>query len=232
MCACPKCNGSGWIVTEKNGVEFANRCDCVQGEIHTLRADKANIPERFKHSSFDNFKITEGSIGLKEAVERAKIFADNHDTAERGILLQGSPGVGKTKMLCSIANAVLEKNPSVDVVYVDWNDLVRDLGSGESFESRDFSLINKLTNRIKNAKIVLFDEIGATRPSDYVKDKIYDVINTRYNRMRLTCFATNWQDDDPRRESLQHRIGSRIRSRIAQMTDLCQIKASDYRRVR
>ena len=232
MDACPKCNGSGWIFGDKDGVEYAHRCTCVLGELFTLRAERANIPERFKHSSFDNFKITDGSVGLGEAIEKSKIFAGNFESMDRGLLLQGTPGIGKTKLLCSMLNAMLKRKPGMKVMYIDWNDLVRDLGSGESFESRDFSLINKLTSRIKNSTIVMFDELGATRPSEYVKDKIYDIINTRYNRMRLTCFATNWPDDDPQRESLQHRIGARLRSRITQMTDLCQIKARDYRRVR
>ena len=206
------------------------RCECVKDTIHELRARNANIPDRFQHSNFDGFLVTENSVGLEEAIERAKEFAKDFPAAGRGILLQGRPGVGKTKMLCSIANAVLDKKLDYDVLYVDWNDLVRDLGSGESFDSRDFVMINKMVSRIREADLVLMDELGATRPSGYVMDKIYDVINTRYNRARGTCFATNWPDDDPKVESLQHRIGTRLRSRIAEMTELCEIKAKDFRR--
>jgi DNA replication protein DnaC len=79
---------------------------------------------------------------------------------QKGLLIQGPVGVGKTRLLCSIANALIKKFKTIDVYYIDWNDLVREMRSGESHATRDFFSINELMNKLIAADLLLFDELG------------------------------------------------------------------------
>jgi len=221
---CEKCYGTGWIVTERNGIEYATRCSCPLGELHTLKAENSNIPPRFIDSRFDNIKMVSDSV--REAVGVAVRFAQDYPALDKGLLFAGSPGVGKTKIMCAIANEILGRDDiKPTVYYVDWNDLLRDLGSGETFDSRDFGLIKELTDKVKEADLIFFDELGACKASEWVMSKVYEIINTRYNRMKVTCFATNFAD-----KSLQQTLGGRLVSRISEMTDRHVVLARDYRR--
>jgi DNA replication protein DnaC len=79
--------------------------------------------------------------------------------------------------------------------------------------------------------LLLFDEMGASRPSPWVEDNIYYVINKRYNGSRITVFASNFFDQNtkPDEETLAQRIGERIRSRLYEMADSVDIRGLDYR---
>ena len=75
----------------------------------------------------------------------------------------------------------------------------------ESFYD-DFGLI---MNDLKNADILLLDDIGAERPSEYVCERLYDLINHRYTNMLSTIYTSNLTPFE-----LGDRLGSRIESRV------------------
>ena len=80
------------------------------------------------------------------------------------------------------------------MAYIDWNDLTREMRSGEDTSNRDFSNIGQLIQRLAMVELLLFDELGASRPSPWVEDNIYYLINRRYNDNRITLFASNFFD--------------------------------------
>ena len=81
-------------------------------------------------------------------------------------------------------------------------------------------------------EVLVLDELGATRPTDWVRDTMMQVINARYNEKKLTIFTTNYTDT--RRtlaeETLEDRIGARLRSRLYEMCKTVVIEGEDYRR--
>ncbi len=146
-----------------------------------------------------------------------------------GLLFQGGTGVGKTRLLCCIGNQLIKEKNS-EVVYIDWNDLTREMKSGEDAASRDFSEIGQLIQRLARVELLLFDELGASRPSPWVEDNIYFLINRRYNNNRITLFASNFFDKKiDSEETLSERIGNRIRSRLFEMARSIEIMGADYR---
>jgi DNA replication protein DnaC len=82
------------------------------------------------------------------------------------------------------------------------------------------------------AEVLVLDELGASKPTDWVRDTMMHVINTRYNDRRLTIFTTNYLDrrSSERDEILEDRIGVRLRSRLFEMCKTVQIEGEDYRR--
>jgi DNA replication protein DnaC len=102
--------------------------------------------------------------------------------------------------------------------------------SGEDAASRDFENIGQLVQRLASAELLLFDELGSSRPSPWVEDNIYFLVNRRYNHNRITLFASNYFDKKlASEETLGERIGSRIRSRLYEMARSVEIMGADYR---
>ncbi|MBK8303154.1 MAG: hypothetical protein IPK98_07070 [Chloracidobacterium sp.] len=81
------------------------------------------------------------------------------------------------------------------------------------------------------AEILVLDELGASKPTDWVRDTLYHIINSRYNQNKTTIFTTNFLDTrvDPTMDILEDRVGVSIRSRIHQMCRTIVIKGDDFR---
>jgi len=112
----------------------------------------------------------------------------------------------------------------------------------------------KVLAPVFQAEVLVLDELGATMPTDWVRDTMYQIINKRYNDRKLTIFTTNYLDevrtdlksqsdssDRPmgRKEAserirematLEDRIGSKLRSRLFEMCTEVKIEGDDYRR--
>jgi DNA replication protein DnaC len=80
--------------------------------------------------------------------------------------------------------------------------------------------------------VLVLDELGATVPTDWVRDTMYQIINKRYNDNKLTIFTTNYLDKRraEKDQILEDRIGTRLRSRLYEMCTNVVIETEDYRR--
>ena len=85
---------------------------------------------------------------------------------------------------------------------------------------------------VYRAEVLVLDELGASKPTDWVRDTMMQIINTRYNDKKLTVFTTNYLDTrrSPSDETLEDRIGVRLRSRLFEMCKTVQIEGDDYRK--
>lgn len=228
---CQKCGGTGWVTRIKNDAEVAQRCDCQKIERIISKAEKANIPQRFLTAKLDNYFPDQNNSSQAEIKKVVSRFIDDYPAVLKGILLQGAIGVGKTRLLCTIATELLQKIDDLDVYYIDWNDLVREMRSGEAHASRDFDVINQLIFKLTSVDLLLFDELGGSRMSPWVYDNIYYLFNKRYNNKKATICASNYLDTSiANQETLTQRVGERIRSRLYEMTDAYQLDGSDFRK--
>ena len=90
----------------------------------------------------------------------------------------------------------------------------------------------KVLAPVYEAEVLVLDELGASKPTDWVRDTMMQVIGTRYNNKRLTIFTTNYTDErlNGRKETLEDRIGVRLRSRLYEMCRTVVVNGTDYRR--
>src|SRR4029077_3294334 len=81
------------------------------------------------------------------------------------------------------------------------------------------------------ADLLVLDDLGAEKTSEWVDGTMNLIINTRYNGRRLTIFTSNYPDipDDTEPNSLLSRIGFRMRSRLHEMCEFIVLDGADYR---
>jgi DNA replication protein DnaC len=177
------------------------------------------------------FNVEDVNASLRKAAKLAQKFVNDFPAIDKGLLFQGGTGVGKTKLLCAMATDLMRKDENIDIYYIDWNDLVREMRTGQDVTTRDFSMINQLIDTLSGVDVLLFDELGASRVSAWVQDYIYFLFNKRYNDNKVTICASNFFDKPSTagEETLQQRIGNRIRSRLYEMTRVIEISGLDYR---
>ncbi|MBA4185491.1 MAG: DNA replication protein DnaC, partial [Acidobacteria bacterium] len=83
-----------------------------------------------------------------------------------------------------------------------------------------------------DAEVLVLDEIGASKPTDWVRDTMAHIINMRYNDKKLTIFTTNYLDERraEKDETLEDRVGVRLRSRLFEMCKTVSMSGEDFRR--
>jgi len=227
---CTKCNDSGWTLVKVDGREIARPCQCRRNDTRQIKTNNANLPTRFIGATLKDYIPNKDNRSQEKAKKECiRFIKDYLPNMQKGLLILGPTGVGKTRLLCSIGNELI-KEKDADVFYIDWNDLNREMRSGEDTSNRDFSNISQIIQRLVKVDLLLFDELGASRPSPWVLDNIYYLINRRYNDERITIFASNYFDRKiGNEETLSERIGPRIRSRLYEMTQIIEIIGTDFR---
>jgi DNA replication protein DnaC len=219
---CPNCSGSGWELTE-GGVR---RCRCLEaGRLERLIAE-ARIPKRYEHCDLVSYLPNHES--QKRAKGFVQRFIDKYPHIDVGLLFLGTCGVGKTHLAVALLRQVITEKGDGGLFY-DFRDLLRDIQA--SWNSVSQSSEPEVLKPVLEAKVLVLDELGANKPTEWVRDTIAYIINSRYNDKKLTIFTSNYLDSPAKQgeENLTDRIGKRLRSRLYEMCREVEIQGMDFR---
>ena len=220
---CSLCYGSGMEIVAGKG---ARPCKCRKQKSHSNLIEKARIPKRYENCHFHNYRVLNHSQG--NAFKLAFNLATNYPAVDRGLLLQGTVGVGKTHLVVSVLKGLTERG--IDCLFYEFGALLK--GIQDSYNNVSQTSELKVLQPIFDAEVLVLDEIGASKPTDWVRDTMANIINTRYNDKKLTIFTTNYLDErqSERDETLEDRIGVRLRSRLFEMCKTVPMNGEDFRR--
>src|SRR5215831_15477223 len=226
--SCPLCEDTGWK-PDGDGVERPRRvvrCDCWRENIGRERLASANIPKRYQHCTLGNF--TAYNESLERAVANARRVADAFPNEQRGLFLEGQPGVGKTHLAVAVLKQAIQTTGARGLFY-DTRDLLKVIRSTYDPSTRTTEL--EILRPVMTAELLVLDDLGAEKTSEWVDETMNLIVNTRYNERRLTIFTSNYPDipDDTDPQSLLFRIGARMRSRLHEMCEFVVLDAADYR---
>ena|ERR1051326_1113617 len=226
--ACPVCDDTGWRpVDDPSGVRRVVRCDCWRDRVGQQRLAGANIPKRYLHCTLENFAAYNESLTRAEGQAR-RVAEGFPGRVTRGLLLEGPPGVGKTHLAVAVLKHVIEASGARGLFY-DTRDLLRIIRSTYDPSIRTTEL--EILRPVMNADLLVLDDLGAEKTSEWVDETMNLIVNTRYNERRTTIFTSNYLDipDDTDPNSLLFRIGFRMRSRLHEMCEFIEMDGADYR---
>ena len=147
---------------------------------------------------------------------------------DKGVFLMGPPGVGKTHLAVAILSQTMRTRGARGVFY-DTRDLLRVIRSTYDPVNRTAEM--DVLGPVMRADVLVLDDLGAEKTSEWVEETLNLIVNTRYSEKRTTIFTTNYDDNpdltDP--DSLVFRIGVRMRSRLHEMCEFLYLDGADYR---
>ena len=225
---CPICNGSGWQIIGEGEQQKAVRCQCFLKKRTERLLQEARIPKRYQHCTLKNFK-TPKQDDLWTAKGVAKDFVKEYPNVDMGILFIGPCGVGKTHLAVAIIRELMEKK-GMPCLFYDFRDLLLDIQDSYNpvSESSEISVLAP----VLKTEVLLLDELGARRPTEWIKETIDHILNSRYNDKKITIITSNFLDKPKEKDqySLEQRIGNRLRSRLCEMCRTVDMNSDDYRK--
>ena len=154
-------------------------------------------------------------------------------------MLSGNCGVGKTHLIVSLAKELIEKH-HVKCVFLDFRSYLDRLRSGFN-NAKIAAQSEQEKERIRDAELLLIDELGAARQTDFTAEIVSTLINERYNLNKPFITTTNYAPSPcnvlgergvAMGETLGDRLGNRTFSRVMDRCKIITIEGHDYRQSR
>jgi DNA replication protein DnaC len=243
---CPRCGGVGWTIVERANVSGAEPCGCRAERRAAGLEDRAQIPLLYRNSSFDNFEAPPGEFDpgateLRRVVNAVRNYADEFPLGLRpGLLLVGETGTGKTHLAVAALRRIVAKG--FEGLYCNYQTLLNSIKAG--YDPISNSSDREAYRTALDSPVLLLDDLGAHRVTDWVEDTINSIITYRCDNRKPLIATTNLPDPDAGsaitqrsaldkpeyRRTLSDHIGSRARSRLFEMCTVVKMPwIPDYR---
>ena len=226
--SCPLCEDTGWKrVPRTGGASAVTRCDCWHDTRGQRLLAEARIPRRYQHCTFDNF-ATYGNETLDRAVAAARRLGADFPLIERGLFLLGPPGVGKTHLCVAVLKQVVLRTKAHALFY-DTRELLRVIR--QTYDPVVQATESDVLRPVLKADLLVLDDLGAEKTSEWVEETLNLIVNTRYNERRATLFTSNYEEKEDRTDpdSLLVRVGARMHSRLYEMCEFLEFDGADFR---
>jgi len=257
MTDCERCRGTGFEIASVPGpdgkdVEVAHRCTCQQvagPDASERRREALRIPPRYEHCTFATFEIGEGStrftrdalaMVLRYCSAYTQRGAVNANDKGLGLLFTGGNGTGKTHLAVAVLRELAETH-GVRGQFWDYHELMREIRN--SYNPATAITEYELLEPVIELEVLLLDDLGAWKMTDWMNDTLFYILNRRYLARRPTLITTNYPDREVsarelmdadstvRREYLVDRIGYRLRSRLLEACTVVKLDGPDRRQV-
>ena len=220
--ACPRCKGAGYL---RSNVPFGHpnfgkpiACECKEAEKKEKRRQQLRAMSNMDAFRDCNFRSFNPHVpGTQEAFQASLEFAQN---SGGWLFLIGPNGCGKTHLAAAIANQSLEEGAVVLFAVVP--DLLDHLRA--AFAPNAPEVYDQLFAKMREAELLILDDLGAQQSSSWANEKLFQLLNYRYNMGMPTVITAN-------PKGLQG-VDERIRSRLSDISLVETIvleRAKDYR---
>ncbi|HTV07383.1 MAG TPA: ATP-binding protein, partial [Acidobacteriaceae bacterium] len=245
---CEKCEGMGMrVVRRADGSSAAEPCECQLERRVSRLFKRAQIPERYQGCTLQSFERYNQSLQFAFITADGFVNTYPHGTEGKGLLFTGTMGVGKTHLAVGLIHALItEKN--TECLFCDYRELLKQIQ--ESYNSSTHVTELQVLRPIFQTEVLLIDDLGYIRPTEWVWDTVALILNSRYNAKKTTIITTNYPnlpaghrqsmgrvrnksqeaaEAAMRDETLGDRIGERMRSRLSEMCVEVDLQGEDMR---
>ena len=221
---CPLCEDREIVLIEQeDGSVSARNCQCKARKIQKRMFKASGLTEEQALMTIDDYNV---SLETKKMYQMTKDYLCGQSWREgKGFALVGSVGVGKTMLAQIIASAIMRDFKSV--IFIPTTSLMAELLAAQF--SNDKSEFEQRIERLINADVVIFDDVGKEKPTEWVQNQYFRIIDGRYNMRKTTGYTSNYEFGKLAERFSE--FGDAIISRIIAMTRDYQVsvKAQDYR---
>lgn len=222
---CKKCNDTGFINNQK--------CDCFKQKLINKAYDMSNISEIIKTENYSKFSLDYYSKqvdekngispyeNMKLITRKCSLFVEEFEEKFKNMVFYGDAGLGKTFLCRCIAKELLDKGKTVlyNTAFELFNTLEK-----ERFNKNEEELNKEVLNLIKNADLLIIDDLGTEFITSFSTTALFDIINGRILNKKSTIISTNLSPD-----KLMEIYSERVVSRLYGEYDMIKFFGNDIR---
>src|SRR5215468_3811575 len=191
---CTACGGTGWKKLETHGkANRVTRCECRIDARAVRLLKSANIPARYEHCTLADFATDFSGAHRSLAAARlaAGRFVEEYPLERNGLLFIGPIGTGKTHLAVGIVQELV-RSKGVHCLFCDYRELLKEIQNSynPSVQATELEILRP----VFEADVLVLDELGAVKPTEWVWDTVSHILNSRYNDKRTTIITTNFSD--------------------------------------
>ncbi|PJZ24173.1 DNA replication protein DnaC [Leptospira hartskeerlii] len=231
--SCP-CGGKAPYMVYDESQNRMLPCVCHNARMELGKVEylvkKAGIPSRYRYRTLDRMELNVDAPG-----KGGFIIAHNwaHDLIKdwgkenkklEGLYLWGGTGSGKTLLACAILNELIF-NYGTECKYAKINrDFLSTIRDSYQKESELHGMEQTIKKQFTDVEVLVLDDFGANKESDWANSQLYDLIDTRYEEEKLTILTSNIPPTD-----WKDKAEGRIFSRLMEMAHPLHLDCPDYR---
>ena len=188
--------------------------------VATLR-ERSGLSKRMRGYTLGNFRVvaSDAARARMKVDEYLENWEENQE-AGRGLYFCGGVGTGKTHLAVAVMNELIHRK-RVPSLFVTVPELLDNLREVYNKPGRD---LDEWMDAVQNADFLVLDDLGSERPTEWVRERIFVIVNHRYREALPTVFTSNIGPKD-----LAEQLGGRTASRIIAMCDWIALEGDDYR---
>lgn len=208
---------NGYVTKDSYGNEVH-----VHGLIHKLASEAqrvkeaSNLGERFSDRTFGNFIANRD----QKAFEVCRDYANNDNLfgmKKNSLIITGGVGTGKTHLAAAISNLLIDHN--IPVLFGTFADHLENIRS-----EFDHTGQKKHLSMMKNTPMLVIDDLGKEKQTDWTQEILFGVVNYRYEHLLPIVVTTNLEFSE-----LGNYVGSAVFSRLYEMSGVVTMSGSNFR---
>lgn len=231
-------------VVEKTRVERMQRISKGKNIIRAEMLNNSGLRKHWQSRTFDTFLCMPGQETALEAAHSLSDAFRSGDSLSVGLILCGATGSGKTHLAAAITNAIIENYPISDetaerasmfggsntnfspVRFASSVDLLSKIKATYSMQSsqNDGNAQDIITD-YQRAKLTVLDDLGAEKPSEWVSERLFEIVDYRYSEELPMVITTNALP-----EEIKDRLGSRVYDRLREMCRFIPVTTKSQRK--
>mgnify|MGYP006423259887 CR=1 FL=1 len=182
--------------------------------------NQCKLGKRFYKRDFGTFEVNdENKTAYKTAINYSKTF-ENRIKDGKGIIYSGRYGTGKTHLAAAILKKIIEQGYSG--LFISTPTLISKFK--QSWDKNNELKEHELINSMQEVDLLLLDDLGSENPKGWIRERLFTIINSRYEKMLPTVITTNCDLGE-----ISEQLGGRIESRIYEMCKGVRLNGKDYR---
>lgn len=187
----------------------------------------SGMSSRLRNYNFENYKVgNENKTAYFKAKKYvADLLAGNKSNS---LFITGNIGTGKTHLAASIANELIKNGRPVIL-----GTLINLLTEVKDSYSIDGEYESKIINKYSKIGLLIIDDLGKERPSEWTLEKLFTIINNRYENNLPVIITTNYNREKLRERlacNKNYEIADSIISRLYEMCKGINITGKDKRK--